>query len=163
MKLISTFSPTLPTLLKFVFFFLPLVSTGIQGQENGATQTVPELRELRQQAMGLEQAILIAPEEEREMVAEQAEQLLASFDRRIEALTEDLARRQDEMNSAARRYSSELMQALGNQRQDVSQWLTQLRSNESETWDHIVYNFTRAYESFYETFEDVESSFGLSE
>ncbi|MEQ8407410.1 MAG: hypothetical protein RKH07_03950 [Gammaproteobacteria bacterium] len=118
------------------------------------------LQELEQDAMELRQAILTATEDERAAVAEQASEVMTKFDRRISTLSAEINEQSDEMSAAAQEYSEELMVSLRSQREDVANWMGDLRDSGSETWDHVVYQFSNAYDAFYESWEDVEASFG---
>lgn len=118
------------------------------------------LQELEQDAMELRQTILTATEDERAAVAEQASEVMTKFDRRISTLSAEINAQSDEMSAAAQEYSEELMVSLRSQREDVANWMGDLRDSGSETWDHVVYQFSNAYDAFYESWEDVEASFG---
>jgi len=134
-----------------------------EAQDNRVTNSPDDtsmLQELEQDAMELRQAILTATEDERAAVAEQASEVMTKFDRRISTLSAEINEQSDEMSAAAQEYSEELMVSLRSQREDVANWMGDLRDSGSETWDHVVYQFSNAYDAFYESWEDVEASFG---
>lgn len=129
-------------------------------RETSSSDDTPMLQELEQDAMELRQSILTATEDERAVVADQANEVMQKFDRRISALSANISEQSEDMSTAAQEYSQELMVSLRAQREDVSEWMGDLRDSGSETWDHVVYQFSSAYDAFYESWEDVEANFG---
>jgi len=142
----------------------------------GATQTLqaqddnnlPGINELQQDAIGLKQMVLTATRDERDERAElaaEAERVLDRFDRRIAALRQDILSRQEEMSTAAARYSDNLLASLREQREDVQRRLdrlgTEVGSGAANAWDHAIYNFSTAYDAFIESWEDVEANFPM--
>lgn len=140
---------------------LSLAMGALAVAQESDTQTVPGLDELRQESMLLKQDILTANADERQAVSNKAQQLMRKFDRRIEALQDTMSERGEAMSESARRYSNELIAAMGERRAKVGDWIDDIRGNTEETWDHIAYRFSRAYDAFYESWEDVESNLGL--
>lgn len=144
----------------FVLLF-GLAQQSAYGQQN--VEDVPTLEELKQGAVDLKRSFLTATREERLTLAQETQQMLSRFDARIAALRQNIDQRQDDMTSAARRYSEELLDKLAEQRADVMEWLENIETSSAREWDHTVYNFNTAYDAFFESWEDVESHFGLEQ
>ncbi len=152
----------LPAWLALLLMAAPAITLAQnESANNVAADNVPMLTELEQEAMELRQSILTATEDERAAIAEQASEVMSKFDRRIDALGDNISEQRADMSAAAKEYSDELMTSLQDQREDVSEWMGELRAGTSDTWDHVVYQFSSAYDAFYESWEDVESNFGM--
>ncbi len=126
---------------------------------------MPRMGDLQQEAIDLKRDVLTATREDRAMLAEEADRVLVRFDRRITALREDIDERQDEMSEAATRYADELMSTLREQRDVVQQRLERLGespdNDSANAWDRTVYNFSSAYDSFVESWGNVEANFPM--
>lgn len=132
-----------------------------QAEQSADAGAVPDFAHVQQQAMELKQSVLTFGENRRQELVAQTETTLAKFDRRIENLETNIAAHRDEMSSAAQRYADEMMHTLTRQRKDVADWFGALKGDSEETWDHIIYEFSVAYEEFYDSWENMEAQFGV--
>lgn len=132
--------------------------TVVTGEEE---ESVPALEDLRQQAMRLKQELLTATQDERTELSAEADQLLEKFDRRIAALEDQFAESREDMTETAQQYSLELMAVLTKRRDELQNWIAEFRENSEEAWDHLVYRLSSAYNSFYESWQDVEANLEL--
>ena len=135
----------------------------VRAQDDDAS--LPGINELQQEAIDLKQMVLTTTQDERDALTAEADRVLSRFDRRVAALREDIDARQEEMSAAAARYADNLLATLRDQRNDVERRLESLNSDvgngAANAWDHAVYNFSTAYDSFIESWEDVEANFPM--
>lgn len=132
-----------------------------QTEQSVAADAIPDFAHVQQQAMELKQSVLTFGENRRQELVEQTRSTLAKFDRRIKNLESNIESHRDEMSSAAQRYADEMMHTLSRQREDVAGWFAALKGDSEETWDHIIYEFSVAYEEFYDSWENMEAQFGV--
>lgn len=136
-----------------------LAASTVWGQAE-EPESVPDFGHIEQQAMELKQSVLTYSEEQRQALVSETQAALQSFDRRIDRLEGRIAERSDEMSAAAKRYADDMMNNLEHEREQLSKWFTTLREDSDETWDHIIYGFSNAYDNFYDSWENLEAQFG---
>lgn len=123
-------------------------------------EAVPAFEDVEKQAMELKQSVLTYSEEQRQALVSETKAALESFDQRINSLEGSIKARSDEMSTAAQRYADDMMKNLEHEREQLDKWFTTLQEDSTETWDHIIYSFSRAYDNFYDSWEDLEAQFG---
>lgn len=118
------------------------------------------LENVKQQAMELKQSVLTATETQRQALVNETEAALDNFDARIERLETNIADNSDDMSASAEEYANEMMGTLTRQRNELGQWFNSLQTDSEAAWDEVIYGFSRAYDEFYDSWQDLEAQFG---
>lgn len=119
-----------------------------------------DLEHVKQQAMELKQSVLTATETQRQALVKEAEAALANFDARIERLENNITENSEDMSASAKEYANEMMSTLTRQRDELGQWFNSLQVESEKAWDEVIYGFSRAYDEFYDSWQDLEGQFG---
>lgn len=139
---------------------LLVASFPAQGQTAETSESLPDFAHVEQQAMELKQSMLTYSENKRQDLIAETQAVLEKFDQRIGSLQSSIAANEAEMSSAARRYADNMLDTLGRQRSHFNDRLKALESDSRETWDHLMYEFSTAFDEFYNYWEKLELEFG---
>ncbi|MDA0688134.1 MAG: hypothetical protein O2948_05760 [Proteobacteria bacterium] len=131
-----------------------------QESEFNSRQEAVQPDDLRQQALMLKQNLLTATEDEREVIAQEFEHIVTSFDRRITRVQSDLQQYGDELLPNARQYADSLLEVLEREREDLLVGIDRVSQKTGQEWDQAVEQLASSYDAFYETWDDVEAQFG---
>lgn len=119
-----------------------------------------DLEYVEQQAMELKQSVLTYSENQRQVLVNETEAALDNFDARIERLEKTLAENSEDMSVAAEEYANEMMRTLTRQRHELGQWFNSMQAESENAWDEVIFGFSRAYDDFYDSWQDMEAQFG---
>jgi uncharacterized coiled-coil protein SlyX len=94
--------------------------------------------------------------EQRDKAVEEINDGLAYLDKRIDALEVRIEKEWDNMSEAARDTTTENLEALKQQRAEVSAWFGRLKTSSDETWEDVKEGVSNAYEELAEAWSDAE-------
>ena len=150
------------TLSRLIALITMLISLPITAQDGDRrSEQEVDLAHVQQEAMELKQAVLTYGEDQREQLVDETEAALRDFDHRIALIEASIRDRSEDMSAAAERYAQEMMSTLSQQRNDLDRWFNTLQTDSDDAWDQVVYGFSRAYDDFYNSWQDLEAQFGV--
>jgi hypothetical protein len=144
-----------------VFLALWSASAMATGQDPGAGAAQEETRRERMDKEVEEavEAIRAYSAEQRDEAMERAQASMAEIDRRIDALQDDMDRRRDGMDDAARDRSREAMSDLRQRRQRLSDWYDRMRHGSGKAWSDVKEGFAGSYRALSEALRKARDEF----
>lgn len=154
--LINSRCSAIGLLLLLTVSIMPGATQGQEQQLDGE----PDFSHLEQQGLELKQSVLTYGENKRQQLVREAKAALASFDHRINELEAGISENSEQMSAAAERYAQQMVSTLERQRSKLGDWYESLRSDTDDSWDEVIFGFSRAYDEFYDSWENLEAQFG---
>ncbi len=120
------------------------------------------IKDVKQETQDLIQAIGAYTADQREEAIEKTQTALDELDKRIDALETSIDNNRDQMNEDAREKARANLKALREQRTEVAEWTSKMKTSSADAWEDTKKGFSDAYKSLSDAWQKVEKEFGAN-
>ncbi|MFT4777450.1 MAG: ElaB/YqjD/DUF883 family membrane-anchored ribosome-binding protein [Oleispira sp.] len=118
--------------------------------------TKTSIEEVKKETQELLQTINSYTAEKKDEAVQKAKEGLSKLDKLIDTQQEKLDKNWHEMSQVARKKADDNLMALRQQRNQVGEWYSSMKTSSGDAWDHMKKGYSDAYKA-------LEDSWGKSE
>jgi septal ring factor EnvC (AmiA/AmiB activator) len=120
------------------------------------------IKDVKQETQDLIQALGTYTADQREEAIKRTQTALDELDKRIDALETRIDNNRDQMNKDAREKARANLKALREQRTEVAEWISKMKTSSADAWEHTKKGFSNAYKNLSDAWQKVEKEFGAN-
>ena len=142
-------------LIAAVIILVAVVS--FAGQENQDNKTTS--KDVKQETKEAIQAIKNYSFEQRDKAVREVKVVLEDLDGRIDRMQSRVEKKWNEMDQSSREQVGNILKALREKRNKLSEWYGGLQHSSAGAWNHVKEGFVEGYDSVARAFEKTEEEF----